>query len=160
MTDPNTERPKYALPENERRFLVEPQNCPRLDPATARRIEDRYFPDTRLRLRKITRAAAPPIYKLCRKYESNDALTNLYLTETEYRLLRALSGDDIAKTRYTHDGFAVDVFEAPHAGLIIAEIEAPTRAALIAITPPGWVAREVTTDPNLTGAALAKRPPL
>lgn len=153
--------PKYALLENERRFLVEPQNCPNLNLTTARRIEDRYLTNTRLRLRKISSANAAPIYKLCRKYESGDAfsapITNLYLTDTEYQLLLGLSGHDIAKTRYTHDGYSIDIFEGPEDGLIIAEIEAPTRAALIDIAPPGWATREITADPDLTGAALAKR---
>jgi CYTH domain-containing protein len=151
--------PKYALFEHERRFLVDPARCPLLDGAPMVRIEDLYFAATRLRLRRVTRAGAAPVFKLCRKYLSDDPvsapITNLYLTAEEFAQFDALSGHRIAKCRYRIDGFALDVFEGRHAGLVIAEIEAPTRAEVLAQIMPAWATREVTGDPAFTGAALA-----
>jgi|JI10StandDraft_1071094.scaffolds.fasta_scaffold96815_4 CYTH domain-containing protein len=152
--------PKYALFEHERRFLVDPARCPALDGAPVVRIEDLYIAATRLRLRRVTGAGAAPVFKLCRKYLSDDPvsapITNLYLTAEEFAQFDVLPGHRIAKCRYRIDGLGLDVFEGRHAGLIIAEIEAPTRAAVLAQTMPVWAAREVTGDPAFSGAELAR----
>ncbi|TFU03920.1 hypothetical protein EUV02_11870 [Polymorphobacter arshaanensis] len=154
------ELPKYALFEHERRFLVDPARCPPLDGAAMVRIEDLYIVATRLRLRRVTGAGAAPVYKLCRKYLSDDPvsapITNLYLTAEEFAQLDVLPGNRISKCRYRIDGFGLDVFEGRHAGLIIAEIEAPTQAAVLAQMMPGWAMREVTGDPAYSGAELAR----
>ncbi|MGL4541220.1 MAG: hypothetical protein ACRCUI_01765 [Polymorphobacter sp.] len=154
------ERPKYARFEHERRFLVDSVRCPKLEPATARRIEDLYVEATRLRLRCMTAADAAPVYKLCRKYGSDDAvsepITNLYLSAGEYRLLNQLAGHRIAKWRYRTGDLLVDVFEGALAGLVIAEFEAESREAVMALSPPAWTMREVTDDPAFSGAELAR----
>lgn len=152
--------PKYARYEHERRFLVEPALCPVLAHASMVHITDLYVEATRLRLRCVTSAGAMPVYKLCRKYLSDDPvsapITNLYLTAEEFAQLDVLPGHRIAKCRYRLDGIGVDVFEGRHAGLIIAEIEAPTRAAAMAREQPAWTSREVTGDPAFSGAVLAR----
>ncbi len=152
--------PKYARLENERRFRVDAARCPPLAGVPVVRIEDRYLPDTRLRLRRVMGEGVAPIYKLCRKYLSEDPysgpIANLYLSAAEYAQLAVLPAAIIDKRRYRVDGFGIDVFEGRHAGLILAEIEAETRAALLAVVPPVWAAAEVTDDLRYTGAALAR----
>ena len=57
----------------------------------------------------------------------------------------------------------IDRFKAPSAalGLILAEAEAPSEAAAMALVPPEWLApvvdREVTDDPIYTNAEIAFR---
>jgi adenylate cyclase len=50
----------------------------------------------------------------------------------------------------------VDVFSAPNAGLVVAEIELPH--ADTAFTLPDWVGREVTHDGRFTNHALSVHP--
>lgn len=49
----------------------------------------------------------------------------------------------------------LDVFADALDGLVIAEVEFPTREALVGFTPPPWFGREVTDDARYTNAALA-----
>lgn len=57
----------------------------------------------------------------------------------------------------------IDRFETPAAasGLVLAEAEAPSEAAAMALVPPEWLApvvdREVTDDPGYTNAEIAFR---
>jgi hypothetical protein len=155
--------PKYALLENERRFLVPAP--PDLIGARVRRIEDLYLDAGRLRLRRITHFDGhPPDYKLCKKYGSADPvsgpITNLYLSAEEYAVLADLPGRSLAKRRYTlaHAGraFSVDVFEGPLAGLVMCEAEAATPEAIRALAFPPWATREVTDDPFFSGGQLSR----
>ena len=154
--------PKYALLENERRFLV--AHPPELTGAPVRLIEDRYLSCGRLRLRRITHFdGATPEFKLCKKYGSDDPvsgpITNLYLTETEYAGLSELPACPLRKRRHTaHWGeraFSVDVFEGPLTGLVMCEAEAASPDAIHARAFPPWAMREVTADPLFTGGHLA-----
>jgi CYTH domain-containing protein len=154
--------PKYALLENERRFLV--AAAPDLAAARVRLLEHRYLDAGRLRLRRITHFDGnPPEFKLCKKYGSADAVSepivNIYLTAKEHAALAALPGRPLAKRRHTvaHQGraFGVDVFEGALAGLILCEAEGATPEAIRAIVFPPWASREVTADPFFTGGNLA-----
>ena len=155
--------PKYALLENERRFLVaEP---PDLAGMPVRLIEDLYFRDTRLRLRAITPFdGAAREFKLCKKYRSEDPMTgpivNIYLSEDEYAMLAKLPGNALRKRRQgvVHDGraYSLDVFEGALAGLALCEAEADSAATIGALAFPPWATREVTADPFFTGANLAR----
>jgi hypothetical protein len=159
------ETPKYALLENERRFLVlEP---PDLSGAPARLIEDRYL-EGRLRLRRITHAdGQPPEFKLCKKYGSDDPVSapivNIYLTEAEHAALAALPGCPLVKRRYriVYDGspFSVDVFEGALAGLILCEKEAESAAAIRVVAFPPWAIQDVTADGFFTGGSLCRATP-
>jgi CYTH domain-containing protein len=156
--------PKYALLENERRFLV--RTLPDLAGAPARLIEDIYLDAGRLRLRRISHFDGKPAeHKLCKKYGALDAvsepITNLYLTDDEHAaLVAALPGRALRKRRHTvtHDGkaFSVDVFEGALSGLVTCETEASSAEAIRALAFPPWVAREVTDDPFFSGGALAR----
>lgn len=158
------EAPKYALFEHERRFLVRPVDAPDLSGAPARLIEDRYL-DGRLRLRAVTDlATGARTFKLCKKYPSDDAvsgpITNLYLAPEEHAALMALPGAAIRKRRYSlsHAGrrWGLDVFEGEITGLMLAEIEAESRAAVLTAPIPPWAAREVTGEPFFTGGVLCR----
>ena len=119
-----------------------------------------------MRLRRETPAGGgPATCKLARKYGATargvEPITNLYLTADEHALLAMLPGADLVKRRHhvSVDGlrFAVDVFEGPLAGRIIAEVEASDPAALRAVRPPAWCGREITGEAAYAGAALARR---
>ena len=152
--------PKYSLVERERRFRVDTARMPALDAAAERLIEDRYLPDTGLRLRKVTAAGADPIFKLGKKYRgtglSTRPMTNIYLDAAEYAVLAALPAAVLVKRRHdAGSGFVIDVFEGALAGLVLAEVSADSDAALGAAIPPDWCVAEVTDDPGYAGGQLA-----
>jgi CYTH domain-containing protein len=155
--------PKYAHIELERRWLAEPDRIPLLDEGRVVLIEDRYIDGTRLRLRRMSRPCGWSSCKLTKKYEADDPaarpVVTAYLTAAEHAVFEALPGRSVVKRRYPawHGGceWSLDLFEGALAGLAILEIEAETRATLMALTPPQWTAREITDDPTLQGGSLA-----
>ena len=156
-------RPKYALIEHERRFIVAPARLPALDPATVVLIEDRYLDGSRLRLRRTTAADGTVICKLAKKYAGatpvSRPMTNLYLDPAEFAVLRHLPGRALRKCRYrVAGGFVVDVFDDALAGLNLAEIEAAL-ATVEAAPMPDWSDLEVTADPHYDGATLSSWTP-
>ncbi len=155
--------PKYALLENERRFLVDASRLPDLSNLPFRRVEDRYVTGARLRLRSMTDSeTGARALKFCKKYPGEDPvsgpITNLYLTEAEHQVLAALPARILVKRRYRlpHGGraFGVDVFEGELAGLMLCEAEAESREAILALAFPPWTTREVTDDPFFAGGNL------
>ncbi len=157
-----TDAPKYARPEFERRFRVIAESLPPYDKAAARLIEDRYIDGSRLRLRRMSGGDRDELFKLTRKYGGPlpEPIATLYLTVGEYRLLCGLPAAILRKRRYHLPvgdvWFSLDVFEGRLAGLMLCEVEAESAAALAAIAPPEWAGEEITGDPGLTGAALAR----
>jgi CYTH domain-containing protein len=153
--------PKYAHWVAERRFLVDAKSLPALDGSAARRIEDLYIEGGRLRLRRITYlATGEQEFKLAKKYAADNPMigpmTNLYLSAEEYAVLHTLPGASVSKLRYKIGAFTVDVFEAPHDGLVTAECEATNRMAALRFDAPDWCVREVTNEPEYTGWRLAQ----
>ena len=49
----------------------------------------------------------------------------------------------------------VDVYAAPHEGLLVAEVEFPSAEAGARFEPPEWLGREVTGDPRYANQSLA-----
>ena len=156
--------PKYAILENERRFLVDPARAPDLAGVGFRRIEDRYVIGTRLRLRSMIDSVTGAVErKFCKKYGGDDPvsgpITNLYLDAAEHAALAALPARVILKRRYRLDhggrGFGLDLFEGELAGLMLCEAEAESREAVLALAFPPWCGPEVTADPFFTGGALS-----
>ena len=157
---------KYACLETERRYLLEKRPDDLLDDTKGWLITDRYFPNTRLRLRQMKSVAGDEtIYKLTQKYRSETqnatetTITNLYLTEDEYNHLGSLTGQIVRKTRYplhaqNHD-FSIDVFGDRHQGLILAEVEFEGPSELDDIVFPFFAIKEVTDDPFFSGGNLA-----
>src|SRR5436190_1075926 len=147
-------RSKYARVERERRFLL--AELPAEPAMRTRRVTDRYFPSTRLRLRMLQEDTPDgPVldFKLAQK-TPDGFITNTYLTRAEYDLLASLPGDDLAKTRHSIPPFGVDVFEGPLAGLVLAEAEFATDQAMAAFRPSIGIVAEVTDDVRFTGAKL------
>lgn len=133
---------------------------PKLDPATARLVEDRYLPGTALRLRRVTAPDGSVVHKLGKKYPgaglSSRPMTNIYLDAAEYAALAALPAALLVKRRQdVGGGFAIDVFEGALSGLMLAEIAADDDAELAAIVVPSWCSVEVTEDLAYAGGTLA-----
>ncbi len=157
--------PKYALPEIERRMLVDAAQLPDLRGLPWRDITDRYISAGRLRLRKVTNPdETEPVYKLCKKYGGTSAyeelIVNIYLTAQEYNALRVLSGCDLAKRRYTYDyegrRFSIDAHTGTLAGLYLCEYEAASVPELLAAAFPPFAIEDVTANPNYSGLCLAR----
>lgn len=152
--------PKYALPEIERRWLVPDTFLASLADQPFRIVEDIYIERTRLRLRVVHAPTGGTVYKLCKKYGRREALanpmTNIYLSEDEYRVLRALGGAQVRKRRYAMDGGSIDVYLSP-VSLGIFEIEFDSEQQANDYIPPSFVGKEVTDDDAYSGASLAKR---
>ena len=162
----NQRNGKYSCIEFERRFLVRAVPANIVAGTYRWRIVDRYIAGTRLRLRRMEALHGDQIQrKLTQKFsESNEpatqtTITNIYLTEAEYRVLEALGGNEILKYRYVIDiqdhQFGVDVFAGRHEGLILAEVEGESEMALKQLELPAFAVRDVTGDRFFTGGALA-----
>ena len=155
--------PKYAIAENERRCWVERVKGIDLDLPSSALVCDLYLEGSRLRLRSVQRADGSRQYKLCKKYATDDAfsgaIVNTYLSPEEHALLSDLPGRRIRKRRHWwqegDNRFGVDVFEGELSGLVLCEIEKPTREALLAVEFPSWATLEVTEDPFFRGGHLS-----
>ena len=84
----------------------------------------------------------------------------LPIDRQQFDVLWRLAGNrSVEKTRYEidHDGHMVeiDVFHGRHDGLIVAEVEFDSLAALDAFRPPPWFGEDLTDDMRFTNAALA-----
>ena len=156
---------KYACLEVECRYLLNQIPDDLLDNAKGRLITDRYFPNTRLRLRHMKSLSGnEDMYKLTQKYRSTTqnayetTITNVYLTEAEYHLFETLEAKILKKTRYPYSlpnlSLSVDVFEDRHRGLILAEMEVEKKAGVDELALPSFVLKEVTEDPFFTGGNL------
>ena len=104
---------------------------------------------------------------------------NLPLNKESYdHLLKKADGNIISKRRYlipiNQPAFStdtvltpeekaasltieLDIFDAPFAPLIIAEVEFPTEAAANAFLPPDWFDTDVTYDPQYHNSNLSRR---
>jgi len=148
---------RYARPERERRFVVTGEPGPL---AESRLIEDRYLHGGTLRVRAV-RGDGEPVFKLTQKVRplasdpTEVAITNMYLSPSEYRMLVALPGNDLVKIRSMCGDFAVDVFQGPLDGLVLAEIEVQDLSDPLDL--PDWIGAEVTHDDTYSGGALATR---
>ncbi|NIW50175.1 MAG: hypothetical protein GWN30_36990 [Gammaproteobacteria bacterium] len=158
---------KYACLEIEKRLLLVELPPGLTEKSLGWQIEDRYFPNTRMRLRRMRRIGSKDvIYKLTQKFQADDqdatqtTITNLYLTEAEYRLFAELEAQVIEKRRFAYHTperkFSIDVFDGRLSGLILAETEFETMAELAGFTLPDFALRDVTDDRYFTGGHLAE----
>jgi len=151
---------KYARVERERRFLV--GRFPIADVVGFRKITDRYIDGTRLRLREQNDDGGPAIYKLTQKVprrasgSQQGLITNIYLTEAEFRLLARLPAKMLSKVRYSVPPFGIDVFEGTLQGLRLAEAEFDSDAEADALIVPDFILHEVTDDDRFTGGQLVR----
>ena len=155
---------KHVFVERERRWLC--REVPRDQVVEMQAITDLYVTGTRLRLREARRVSDDMLMlRLTRKVDVDThtrLLTSLYLAPEEFALIGAgLRGAQLKKLRHTLKPYggvtmAVDEFQGELAGLILAEAEFESDAAMRAFAPPDFVAREVTDDVRYTGGALAR----
>ena len=153
-------RPKYSLPEFERRWLVPDVASLRGLLEEGRLVEDQYVAGTRLRLRRVTDAQGGVTAKLGKKYGAEagafESIVNVYLDAAEYALLAELPAYRSRKRRYSLKSGSLDVYESPRAGLCVFEIELPSEAEIVAYAPPAFVGREITGDSRYSGFAIAR----
>lgn len=149
---------KYAVIERERRFLVHAV------PDGVRQvveIDDYYIDGTRLRLREMRSHDGKAVRKLGHKVRLGEspaeiACTSMYLSDSEWSLLRSLPAREVHKARHIikRDGtlLAVDRLDD---GTLLAEIDdgdAPPSPV------PAWLdaIREMSHEEAWTGGALAQ----
>jgi CYTH domain-containing protein len=155
---------RYAKREFERRFLLRGEP-PSLPPQYVS-ILDAYLVDTTLRLRRVVNSdGTNTVYKLTQK-KKKDAdgqmwITNIYLSEAEVTLFRSLPSIMLEKRRYhivrgavSH---AIDIVESLPEKIVLLEVEGDA-AADIQDLPRGFdIVREVTSEEEYTGYAIAQR---
>ncbi|MDH3643843.1 MAG: hypothetical protein OES38_17185 [Gammaproteobacteria bacterium] len=160
-TQPATAPPKYSLPEIERRWRVAPDAADALLVEHPAIIRDKYLADTHLRLRSITATNREAIFKLCKKYGNKtgatQAITNLYLSAAEHRLIDELPGTVVTKARHPQPPGSIDVYTGSSGDLFVFEVEFSTINAAANFHPPEFVAGEITEDTQMSGYALAAR---
>ena len=159
LPENSTMPPKYSRLEIERRWLVD-LSVVDLERAPCREIDDLYIAGSRLRLRRVA-SPGEITFKLGKKYGKcsllSEPMTNLYLTESEYRIFSALPGYRARKRRYSvHDG-SLDVYLDPDLDLGVFEVEFCDEQSAGMFSPPHFVTREITNDPEFSGSALAER---
>jgi adenylate cyclase len=76
---------------------------------------------------------------------------NLPLNQTAYNQLKPKAeGNIIAKKRvlipYLTYTIELDIFDAPFAPLLLAEVEFESEEEALAFTPPDWFGQDVTSD--------------
>jgi CYTH domain-containing protein len=153
-----TEAPKYSHLEIERRWLVD-LSVVDLVGAPFREIDDLYIADSRLRLRRVS-GPNGVVFKLGKKYGKRTALaepiTNLYLTESEYRRFAALPGHHTRKRRYSLPHGSLDVYLEPNKDLAVFEVEFDDEQAAREFEPPPFVTSEITSESAFSGVSLAE----
>lgn len=154
----------YARSEREQRWLLSGLPDEVVEPVE---IHDRYLTRSTLRLRCMRSGAgagAGAAYKLGQKVRADPdspervSLTNMYLSEHEFDLLRQLEGATLHKTRWhwligAHT-LSVDRFEGNLEGLILAEVELRDDDALL--PAPGLAIADVTDEDRFSGGRLAQ----
>lgn len=142
------ERPKYSLLEIERRWLVDLARVGSLAGLPFRRLEDAYWPGTRLRLRQVIDPEGRTTYKFGIKYGESargvQPVTNLYLDKAEYEALAAAGGLRVSKRRYLIAGGCLDVFDIPAGTPAYFEVEFGSEQEAQAYEPPPFVTEEIT----------------
>lgn len=157
---------KYACFEFEKKFLITGLPEALKGSNDYIQIEDRYFPNTNLRLRILSSPdGIQTSRKLTQKYVAQGAnlsktcITNIYLTESEAFFLDQLQGVSIKKFRYSLShgcyNFSVDEFNEPFNNLILAEIEFETEEEMNHFACPFLDWKDVSLDKKYSGGSLA-----
>jgi CYTH domain-containing protein len=150
---------RYARLEREQRWLLS-----ELPPGVTdeRVIVDHYWTGTSLRLRMV-QSHDTVVYKLGQKVrlQADDPervkITNIYLSEDDFRALSVTSASIISKSRWslasddTH--FSVDEFKGRHSGLVLAERELAADDSRV--SGPAFAVADVTNDNEYSGGWLA-----
>jgi CYTH domain-containing protein len=151
----------YARIERERRFLL--AEFPRAaEVVRVRHITDLYIDGTSLRLREQRDDGGPAVFKLTQKIPvpasgaQQGFITNMYLTQDEFRLLAQLPANRLSKTRHSVPPFGIDVFEGALEGLFLAEAEFDSAEEAGSLVLPPFIFRELSDDVRFTGGRLVR----
>jgi len=84
------------------------------------------------------------------------------LTEEAYcHLRKKADGNQIVKDRYEIPCgdymIELDIFDAPFAPMVLAEVEFPSEEEALEFPVPEWFGEEVTYNPEYTNAAMSER---
>ncbi len=147
--------------EIERKFLV--KTLPPLEGLTRKEISQAYIstrPVIRIRRSNEKRILTIKSAGLLQREEYEMLLT----TEEYDNLLRKAEGHVIEKTRYLipeKDGLTIelDVFHGILDGLVLAEVEFPSKEAAESYTPSGFLGRDVTENPSYQNACMTRMSP-
>lgn len=153
---------KYARVERERRFLLAGPP-PSSAGEAARQITDRYLTGTRMRLRSVYYpGSGASEFKLTQKVPAGrpgpvrGLITNIYLSGPEYDVFAGLPAAVLRKTRVSVPPLAIDVFDPPLHGLVLAEAEFAADEEASGFSPACDVVAEVTDDARFAGGRLAR----
>jgi CYTH domain-containing protein len=154
---------RYAHLEREQRWLLKglPSGV-----TNERIVVDHYWTGTTLRLRMI-QEGDEVVYKLCQKVrvDTRDPelakITNIYLSEGDFRALSVTSAAILSKSRWTLSAndvaYAIDEFKGRHAGLVLAEVELGEDEPRV--RGPECTVADVTNDNEYSGGWLATASP-
>lgn len=156
---------KYAQVERERRYLLLGRVAG-ISPIRNLLIQDRYFDESTLRLRRIEEEGKSTVFKLGQKIRVGEdrplkiAHTTMYLSENEFDLLAALPAKVLEKQRSIFPlgelHFAIDEFRGELAGLLMLEVDLGAEGSTHPVLPFEELI-EVTLDERFTGGELAGR---
>jgi len=118
-----------------------------------------------LRLRQQSDGGGATIFKLTQKVPSPAAgtqqgfITDMYLSEDEFRVLAQLPAKGLKKTHYSVPPFGIDVFKDTLEGLVLAEAGLDSALEADGLVLPAFIIREVSTNDRFRGGRLARASP-
>ena len=128
-------------------------------------ITDKYFEDTRIRLRQIRVPETNQRTNVLeqRNFNGNDLskikYSQMFLNEAEYKTFARIKGSEIRKNRYFIEVFGkrveIDIFLKPLQNLSIANVYFETEAEAREFKLPDFALKEITNDEFFTGENLA-----
>jgi len=143
-----------TIQEIERRFLIKAID-PDIQRERCRKIVQGYFdtpPHFSLRVRISDDTEAELAKKVGSGIERRETTQPVDLATGRF-LLEACA-ETLSKTRYFRDGWEVDFFHGPLAGLVIAEYEMTDRGHRLALPP--WIGDAIEVTDSLTNRHLAR----
>lgn len=147
---------KYSLPEIEKRRTTHIDLLPDLTDIPYCDITDYYLPQWRLRLRKEEYSDTRVRYKLCKKYGKSwpitEEIVNIYLEESEYKLLLQIWWNLLKKRRYFLPEFDINIFES---WIITIEREFNSEQEANSFIPPTYCIEEVSSSKQWESASIA-----
>jgi CYTH domain-containing protein len=166
MNESEIVNPKYSLLEIEKKWTINKDKLHELSNCKLIQITDKYFPDTRTRLRKMVDTETGDIkYKLTKKYgkisSQCEPLTTLYLSENEFNLFNELQGyiliKDIYRYTFSDTTFLVEFFIKPKVDFILLEVEAKTEIEINELIVPDFAETDVTNIKEYEGYSIAAK---
>jgi len=158
--------PKYSLIEIERKWIVNKDKLPDISKLKKIEVTDKYFPNTRTRLRRMLDTETKEVkFKLTKKYgkitPQSEPLTTLYLSEYEYELFNEQKGYNLIKNTYqfpfSGNIFLIEFFIKPEVDFILMEVEVLSEKLINKLKVPDFVIKEVTNEKEYEGYAIASR---